>query len=96
MCLCYSFKPLVFNFLSKREYEMADIKHVIEPERFGLWIAATFVIALLALVVALISLTRVSDLMYITQAETILLNKKIENANTSADMPAPPVQEEQQ
>lgn len=74
---------------------MADIKHIIEPERFGLWIAATFVIALLALVVALIGLNRGNDLMYITQAEVLLLNKKIENANPSASAtPSAPAQQE--
>lgn len=74
---------------------MADVKHVIEPERFGIWIAATFVIALLALVVALVGFQRSSDLMYITQAEVLLLNKKIENAHPSVKAPAPAVQEEQ-
>ena len=33
---------------------MADLNHLIEPERYGIWIAVTFVIALLALVLALI------------------------------------------
>ena len=73
---------------------MADIKHVIEPERFGIWIAATFVIALLALVMTLVGLKRTNDLMYITQAEVLLLNKKIENAHPSAKVPAAPAQEE--
>ena len=62
---------------------MADIKHIIEPERLGLWTAVTFIIALLALVVALIGLSRSSDLMYMTQAEALLLNKKIENVKPS-------------
>ena len=74
---------------------MADIKHIIEPERFGLWIAVTFVIALLALVMALIGLNRTSDLMYMTQMETLLLNKKIENANPSAQVPATPAQQQE-
>lgn len=72
---------------------MADIKHIIEPERMGLWVAATFVIALLALVVAIIGLNRSNDLMYMTQAEVLLLNKKIENANPAAS--AQPKQQEQ-
>ena len=74
---------------------MADIKHIIEPERFGIWIAVTFVIALLALVVAVIGLNRSNDLMYMTQTEVLLLNKKIENANPSAPAPATPAQQEQ-
>lgn len=60
---------------------MADIKHLIEPERFGLWTAVTLVIALLALVIALIGLNRTSDLMYMTHMEALLLNKKIENTS---------------
>ncbi len=73
---------------------MADINHIIEPERLGLWTAVTFVIALLALVIALIGLNRSSDLMYMTQAETLLLNKKIENARPPAvAQPSVPAQQ---
>ena len=68
---------------------MTDIKHMIEPERLGLWTAVTFVIALLALVIALTALNRSSDLMYMTQAEVLLLNKKIQDANPSAPATAP-------
>lgn len=71
---------------------MADIKHVIEPERLGLWTAVTFIIALLAFVLALIALNRASDVMYMTQAEMLMLNKKIQNANAST----PAVAAEQQ
>ncbi len=72
---------------------MTDIKHMIEPERLGLWTAVTFVIALLALVIALTALNRSSDLMYMTQAEVLLLNKKIQDANPSAPATAPVQQE---
>jgi hypothetical protein len=73
---------------------MADINHIIEPERLGLWTAVTFVIALLALVIALIGLNRSSDLMYMTQAEVLLLNKKIENASQPATVqPSVPAQQ---
>ncbi len=72
---------------------MTDIKHMIEPERLGLWTAVTFVIALLALVIALTALNRSSDLMYMTQAEVLLLNKKIQDANPSAPATAPAQQE---
>lgn len=67
---------------------MADIKHVIEPERFGIWIAVTFVIALLALVVALIALKQNNDLTAITQGEVLLLNKKIEGSQPAVAAPA--------
>ena len=69
---------------------MADIKHIIEPERFGTWIAVTFVIALLALVMSVVALKRANDLTYITQGEVLLLNKKIEGAQPAAVAPAEP------
>ncbi|MEY3885799.1 MAG: hypothetical protein RIS87_1574 [Pseudomonadota bacterium] len=72
---------------------MTDIKHMIEPERLGLWTAVTFVIALLALVIALTALNRSNDLMFVTQAEVLLLNKKIQDANPSAPATAPAKQE---
>lgn len=67
---------------------MADVKHIIEPERFGIWIAVTFIIALLALVMASVAINRSNDLMAITQAEVLLLNKKIEGAQPAAVAPA--------
>ncbi len=67
---------------------MADTKHIIEPERFGIWIAVTFVIALLALIVAIVAVKKTNDLTLITQGEVLLLNKKIEGAQPAA--PAEP------
>jgi len=75
---------------------MADIKHIIEPERLGIWTAATFILALLALVAALIGLNRSSDLMYMTQTEVLLLNKKIEDVKLAGKAPATTVQPAQQ
>ena len=75
---------------------MADVKHIIEPERMGLWVAATFVIALLALVMAIIGLTRSHDLMYMTQVEAMLLNKKIGDVKQAGNAPATPAQPAQQ
>ena len=60
---------------------MSGVNHVIEPERFGVWIAVTFVIALLALIAALVAINRTNELTTITQAEILLLNKKIEAAH---------------
>lgn len=73
---------------------MAEIKHIIETERLGLWVASTFIVALLAVVLALISLIRSNDLMYMTQAEVLLLNKKIEGAKSGATMPTLPASPE--
>jgi len=75
---------------------MAEIKHMIEPERLGLWVAVTFVIALLALVVSLIGFNASKNLMYMTQTEVLLLNKKIEALPSSANSIKTPTQQEQE
>lgn len=69
---------------------MANTKHIIEPERFGTWIAVTFIIALLALVLSFIAIDRANESTMITQAEILLLNKKIEGAQPAAPAPAEP------
>jgi hypothetical protein len=57
---------------------MANMDNMIEPGRQGIWVAATFVMALLALVVAIVGVSRNNDLMYMTQTELLLINQKIE------------------
>jgi len=57
---------------------MANMDNIIEPSRQGIWVAATFVMALLALVVAIVGVTRNSELLYMTQTELLLVNQKIE------------------
>ena len=69
---------------------MADIKHIIEPERFGTWIAVTFVIALLALIIAIGAVMQTNDLTTVTQGEVLLLYKKIESSQPAAVAPAEP------
>jgi len=61
---------------------MANMDHIIEPDRQGIWIAATFIVALLALVVAIVGVSRNNDLMYMTQTELLLINDKIEALQT--------------
>ena len=78
---------MLFNFKFKG-YEMADLKHIIEPERLGLWVAVTFILALLALVTALVGIQRNNELAYITQAEVLLLNKKAEGMKPEGNAPA--------
>lgn len=68
---------------------MADVNHVIDPERYGIWIAATFVLALLALVVALISIKQINELHLVTQTEILMLNKKVEGGHLAAPAVAP-------
>jgi len=74
---------------------MADIKHVIEPENHGLWIVVTFIIALLALVVALVGVYRTYHLTYVTQAEVLHLNKKIDAIKAPTPAPAEPAAQAQ-
>ncbi|WP_036302653.1 hypothetical protein [Methylotenera sp. L2L1] len=69
---------------------MANMDNIIEPDRQGLWIAATFIIALLALVVAIVGVTRTNDLTYMTQTELLLINDKIEAIQTGAPPAAAP------
>lgn len=66
---------------------MTDIKHIIEPERIGLWVAATFVLALLAFVLAVVGLNRINQSAYITQGEVLILNKKIEGLKAGNNPP---------
>lgn len=63
---------------------MAATKHIIDPERYGTWIAVTFVLALLALGVAIGALKQANDLTTITQGQVLLLNKKIEGNQPAA------------
>lgn len=58
---------------------MTDIKHIIEPERMGLWVAVGFVVALLALVVSLVCVQRLYYATAINQLEILKLNQKIES-----------------
>jgi hypothetical protein len=69
--------------------------HIIEQERQGLWIAATFVLALLALVLSFVSISRNNELAVGTQVEILGLHKRIttlqhggEQAPAAAPAPA--------
>jgi hypothetical protein len=72
------------------ENEMSVINHIIEPERIGIWVAVTFTIALLALVLALVGVNRITNSAYITQTEVLLLNKKINNLTPAPAVAAVP------
>ena len=76
----------LFNF-DKMEIEMLEKTHIIEPERMGLWTAAAFVLALLALVLSFVNLYRTAEMMAITQAEILILNHKIEGAGKASATP---------
>ena len=68
---------------------MTDFKHIIEPERIGLWVAASFVLALLALVVAIVAIHRNAELAVVTQSEVMMLNQKIVKNQPAAAAEAP-------
>lgn len=68
---------------------MTDLKHIIEPERQGLWIAVTFIIALLALVVALVGISRINNTVVATQLEVLVLNQRIAALQAKQTAPAP-------
>lgn len=69
---------------------MTDLKHIIEPERQGLWIAVTFIIALLALVVALVGISRINNTVVATQLEVLVLNQRIAALQANQTAPATP------
>lgn len=58
---------------------MVDQQHIIEPERHGLWIAVTFVIALLALGISVVGIFRDYVVAAGTQTEVVILNQQIKN-----------------
>lgn len=68
---------------------MTDFKHIIEPERIGLWVAASFILALLALVVAIVGIQRNAELAVMTQSEVMMLNQKIVEAQPAPAVEAP-------
>lgn len=68
---------------------MAETRHIIEPERMGLWVAVTLIIALLALGSSIAALKRVYETTIISQAEILLLNDKIDAAQNGSRPVAP-------
>ena len=66
---------------------MLDTKHIIEPENLGLWAAAAFILALLALVMSFVNLYRSNEMLALTQMEIVTLNNKMGGA---AGSPATP------
>lgn len=69
---------------------MSNVDQIIEPERYGIWIAVTFVIALLALVMSLVAIKENNKLTAVTQAEILMLSKKIGGEQPAAPAPAEP------
>ncbi len=59
----------------ERKNESAEI---IPTERRGLWIAVTFIIALLALFISIVAIYRLSIATAFTQGEVLILDNRID------------------
>ncbi len=55
-----------------------DTKHIIEPENIGLWVAVTFIMALLTLVMSLANLYRTTEATVMTQVQIIELKQQLQ------------------
>ena len=55
-----------------------DKRHLIEPENMGIWVVASFIIALLSLVIGLHNLYRTTTATLLTQVQILEINKKLE------------------
>lgn len=65
------------------------MSHIIEQERQGFWIVATFVVALLGLVLAFSALWRVNVVLVGSEAQIMVLNSKVEALKKSLGPAAP-------
>jgi len=57
-------------------------KPLISPQNVPLWIVAGFIVALVALIVAFTGLYRTNMVLLATQAQVMVLNKKIEEVKS--------------
>lgn len=67
------------------------MSQIIEPERHGMWIAASFIVALIGVVFALIAFNRANTALVGLQTEILLLNKKVEDIKKTIPPMTPPV-----
>lgn len=67
---------------------MSEEKHLLEPQRLGLWVAVAFALALLAVALSMINLKRNTELTILTQTEVLLLKQQMQGLNKDA-LPAP-------
>lgn len=65
------------------------MNHIIEQERHGFWIAASFIVGLLALVTAFSAIWRLNTTLVGTQMEIVLLNNKIDTIKKAGQPTAP-------
>jgi hypothetical protein len=67
-----------------------DDKPAIEPQNVPMWIIASFSVAVIALLLAFVSLYRLNHTALITQAEVKILNNKIELLKQQMQTPPAP------
>lgn len=67
-----------------------DQQHIIDPQNHSTWIAASFIVALLALAVGVIGLYRNATTVVATQAQILKLNQKIEQLHGKGTASAAP------
>ena len=63
---------------------MSEMIPVIKPERAGIWAAAAFIVALLALGTAVVGLFRIQAVGLASGTHALMLNKKIEDMKGGA------------
>ena len=62
-------------------------QNIIEPQNLPMWTAAGFIVALLALTIAVTGLYKSSAASVIHQAQVLLLSQKIEALNKQLEKP---------
>ncbi len=68
---------------------MQDTKHLLTPDHHQLWTVVGFILAILALVLSMVGLYRISMATVISQAQIIMLNQKIEALSTKGPQASP-------
>lgn len=61
-----------------------DKRHLIEPENLALWVVATFIIALLSLVIGLNNFYHTATATVLTQVQILEINKTLDTLTSKA------------
>lgn len=61
-----------------------DKRHLIEPENLALWVVATFIIALLSLVIGLNNLYHIATATALTQVQILEIQKNMNDLTYKA------------
>ncbi len=68
---------------------MQDTKHLLTPDHHQLWTVVGFILAILALVLSMVGLYRISVATVINQAQIVMLNQKIETLSAKGSVVTP-------